>query len=327
MSYLYDYAIAIIENKDINAAEKYLDTILTEYLQSDKYRDTADWLTDKLDIKDVKFNSAVFANVAGTKYFFDIFNINTNDTDTLLKYADLLIQYDDELGLNENVMLKINETRLLLDFKKNYKKIKERKSYSDMDSELIAHIINDVDYDPTNREQVGLLAAMVYYNFSDKAPDLVDNIGSYPMTRLLNQLALNADLDETVMDTIEANCAGWYAENIDAQLELVDMSDFSKEIKKAEIKNKAANKLTKEHIEMYKREWAGILVFTYYPGFTGLENQINDRLVIEFDDKVVYTDDGFNNSFGDVSLRKDKVDRFLETEGQGFRNIKALFLF
>lgn len=333
MSYIEDFLIAIIENKDEDAFGNY-GGVLLEEIVGDKYDDMADWLENRLEFEDVEFTSMVLGELFpspgfnkrynGPEMLFRMFDLNYDDERVYAK-ASTLLKYNEEIGLPGDWEEKLEQFGWLDDFRSNYKKIKDKGSYSGYDSSIIKDIIENGRYDTNSKEQAKVLASLVYYNFSDKNHTFSPS--TYPMTRMLNQIALNSDLDEDIMDAIEDGAAGWYAEEIESQLEKVDMADYTIQMKKDQRDFKVANMLKPEHVEEYKREWKGVLEFDYREGAMGLEDQVNDYIAISFDGKVVYSDDGTGNDFGDLRLRKDKIDKFLDDKGKEYRNATELFLF
>jgi hypothetical protein len=338
MSYIEDFLIAIIENKDEDAFGNYGSVLLDE-VAGDKYDEIADWLDGRLEFEDVEFTSFVLGEIFpspgfnkrynGPEMLFRMFDLNYDDERVYAK-ASTLLKYNDEIGLPGDWEEKLEKFGWLEDFKANYKKIADLDSLSGFDIDLIKDIIDNQKYDVMNKEQARVLSNLVYYNSSDRNNTFSPS--TYPQTRMLNQIAINSDLDSDVMDAIEDGAAGWYAEEIESQLEKVDMADYTIQMKKDARDFKVANMLKPEHVEEYKREWKGVLEFDYREGTIGLEDQVNDYIAISFDGKVVYSDDGKNeqgyyNDFGDTRLRKDIIDKFLGEKGQEYKSATELFLF
>ena len=333
MSYIEDFLIAIIENKDEEAIGNYMG-ILIEEVVGDQYDDMADWLEGRLDFKDVEFNSLILGELFpspgfnkrynGPEMLFRIFDLNYDDERVYSK-ASTLLKYNEEIGLPGDWEEKLEQFGWLDDFRSNYKKIAELDSVSGFDIDLIKDIIDNQKYDVNSKEQARVLSNLVYYNSSDRNNTFSPS--TYPQTRMLNQIALNSDLDDGIMDAIEDGAAGWYAEEIEAQLSKVDMADYTIQIKKEEREFKRNNTLSSEDVKEYRRVWQGVLSFEYREGATGFEDQVNDYFSISFDGKVVYSDDGKGNDFGDLRLRKDKIDKFLDDNGTEYRSAADLFLF
>jgi len=263
MSYLDNFLDAIIENKDKDSVERFADYLIGEITDSTNYRDYAEWLDGKLDKNDVEFNSSLLGEVfrSPEDYLFRLIGIDEYYEEQVYENASLLMKYNEYIGLPGDWEEKLEQFGWLEDFRSNYKKIADLDSVSGFDIDLIKDIIDNQKYDVMNKEQAKVLSRLVYYNSSDKNNTFSPS--TYPQTRMLNQIALNSDLDDDIMDAIENGAAGWYAEDIESQLEKVDMADFNINMKKEQREHKNNNRLTEEVVEEYKREWNGVLTFDY----------------------------------------------------------------
>lgn len=288
-SYGREYLEAVLSNKDENSLDMgWFDTVMTTEYTYDSYSDAADFLEGKLDIKDVSFVSGVLSSTfnasnrwSADNMLFTIFDLNYNKDP--YDYADLLMQYNEEIGLPDKWEEKLGTYAILQNFSSNYTKLDNYDLYRDFDSDKVADLVNNADYDVTNVAQVEALTNLVYAQFSDRERSFAQD-GEYEQTRMFNQIAQNADMDEDVLKAIEANSAGWYAdeEELERQFDKVDGQDYAKQVRRDDAIFKRDNKITDEMVDDWKREYEGVLTFIFNKGFTGMEDQRNDSLVIEF---------------------------------------------
>jgi len=190
--------------------------------------------------------------------------------------------------------------------------------------EILKTIINNKEYN-VNKEQTEFLSDLVYWNFDDKSKTSFQK--DYEATSLWNQLALNAieeGIDEEkALQWVESNATGWYAEDFEKNLDVVDMVNYSKEMKKQKREEKRNNTITDELINKLKEQYP-FLKIEFRKGSVGLENQTNDYLAIyapfQLNNEkevngmyLVYEDDGSDNDFGDTSLLfTDNLKQILE---------------
>jgi len=326
MGYFRDYIIAVIENKDEKGVE-YIDTFF-QIEEISRYEDRAEWLNNHYNFlkpENVEFGSLLMGSLSswGTIKSFDTaVGIDTYDKNSVYNNADVLLKYNETVGIPNKLLEMLETYAILKDFKKRYKDINSDNRY-DFDSGMIEDIINNKKYDIYNKEQVEALSELVYANFDDENHTFSQS--TYSRTRMFNQLALNADLDDNVMDAIEHGSVGWYAEDIEAQLDKVDMADFTIQRKKDEREDKNINLLTLEKVNELKKEYEGVLDIVFREGAIGLEDQVNDYIVVKFNNEVIYEDDGHGNSFGDTKLNGRKLFKLLADND--YKAVNDIFLF
>ena len=326
MGYFRDYIIAVIENKDEKGVE-YIDTFF-QIEDISRYEDRAEWLNNHYNFlkpENVEFGSLLMGSLSswGTIKSFDTaVGIDTYDKNSVYNNADVLLKYNETVGIPNKLLEMLETYAILKDFKKRYKDINSDNRY-DFDSGMIEDIINNKKYDIYNKEQVEALSELVYANFDDENHTFSQS--TYSRTRMFNQLALNADLDDNVMDAIEHGSVGWYAEDIEAQLDKVDMADFTIQRKKDEREDKNINLLTLEKVNELKKEYEGVLDIVFREGAIGLEDQVNDYIVVKFNNEVIYEDDGHGNSFGDTKLNGRKLFKLLADND--YKAVNDIFLF
>jgi len=321
MSYTDDFLNSVIEKRDLHSVEMgwFAEVMNGEY-SNESYQDALDFLDGKLDLQDVEFVSAILTEVfpsqgwnsnwSADEVLFKLFDFGYDDEE-IYKNAKLLMQYNDTIGLPDDWDEKLEKATYLDDFEHNYKKIKPSEDARLLSNDKVEEIIKNIEYDPMDTDQVEVLANLVYYMFNDERTGL-GTVAKYDATELWNQLALNAELDNDVLDAIESGAIGWYAENVEEQLDKVDMYYNVMDQKRAMAQFKANNRLTEEDVERWRNEYKGVLEFSFSKGFVGLEDQRNDSIIITFNGEEIYKDEGSGNSFGDTSLLKTPIEELLK---------------
>jgi len=326
MGYFRDYIIAAIEHEDDKVIE-HIDTYF-RFAEINKYYDRADWLNEQYDFLkpgNVEYGSLLLESLMSwgkVEEFERAVGVDSYNEDSVYKHADVLLKYNETVGIPDKLLEMLETYAILKDFKSRYKDINSDNRYN-FDSGMIEDIINNKKYDVYNKDQVEALSELVYANFDDDNHTFSQS--TYPQTRMFNQLALNADLDDDVMAAIEDGCAGWYAEHIDDQLNKVDMADFTIQRKNDERQDKRDNLLTPEKVKELQDEYKGILDINFSKGSVGLEDQRNDSIVVKFNGDVVYEDNGDGNSFGDTSLNGRALFELLKDND--YKAAADMFLF
>lgn len=338
-NYSVDYLKSVLENKDYNSIEEgWFGTIMSNEFTGDSYEAGADFLEGKLDFGDVEFTSAVLGEVFMSKgwssnsrweastVLFRIFDIDEYDESEVYSKAPTLLKYANEIGLPGDWEEKLEKAILLDNFKHNYKKINPKEDYKFLSTDKLVEIIQNKNYDVYDVDQVEILSTLVYYMTSEKRPSAIQ-AGVYDSTRQWNQLAINANMDQDVLNAIESGAVGWYAddESLEKQFDKVDMQDFDRQRKRDYAKHLANNKVTVEMVNAWNKKYKGILTFTFNKGFTSLDHQKNDSISIEFNGKEIYRDEGENNKFGNTSLDSTPILNLLKSND--YKAVSDIFLF
>jgi len=334
MSYTDDFLNGVIENRDLYSVEMgWFSEVMRDEYSKESYQDALDFLEGKLDLQDVEFVSAILTEVfpsqgwnsnwSGDIVLFKLFDFEYDDEE-IYKNAQLLMQYNEFIGLPDDWGEKLEKATYLDNFKQNYNKIKPSDDAKLLSSDRVKEIIMNKEYNVLDTKQVEVLANLVYYMFDDEK-SVLGSTATYDATELWNRLAINAELDNDVLDVIESGASGWYAENVEEQFDKVDMYYNIIDQKRAMAKVKADNQLTEEDVERWIDEYKGVLEFSFSKGFVGLEDQRNDSIIITFNGEEIYKDIGSGNSFGDTSLLKTPIEELLKKND--YKTVSDIFVF
>ena len=237
--------------------------------------------------------------------------------DNIENHVEIIDNIIDKVDLGDKIIIAYQSFKIMSDFNTYYIDY----GYGTLLDKDFDKILFEKKYDVVNKDHVIYMTKACCYLFDDNNYTFSPN--KYHRTRRLNELLINADLDQNIAELIEEHSYGWYcdSDSIDSQFSKVDMTDMLIEMKQNERQIKYENLINIEFINKLEEEYPR-LEFIFGQGKLYLETQRNDSINVYFNGNLIYTDNGEGNDFGDIHLNGKRLIEYLESNRYLFKEDK-----